>query len=75
MHLKLHILVALGDYCDCGFLITLGDCRHLDGCGFVDWCGDLVIVSAPNQGDICEGFLGLFPGGVPKATLVDCSCH
>jgi len=34
-----------------------------------------VIVSAPNPGDICEGFLGLFPGGVPKATLVDCSCH
>ena len=24
-------LVALGGDCDCGFLITLGDCRHLDG--------------------------------------------
>jgi hypothetical protein len=24
---------------------------------------------------ICEGFLGLFPDGAPKATLVDCSCH
>jgi hypothetical protein len=23
-------LVALGDSCDCGFLITLGDCRHQD---------------------------------------------
>ena len=29
-----------------------------------------MIVSAPNQGDICEGFLGLFPGGVTKTTLV-----
>ena len=37
MHLKLHILVTLGDYCDYGFLITLGDCRPLDGCGFIDW--------------------------------------
>jgi len=34
-----------------------------------------VIVSASNQGDICEGFLGLFPSGESKATLVDCSCH
>jgi len=30
-------LVALGDSCDCGFPITLGDYCHLDGCGFVDW--------------------------------------
>ena len=36
MHLKLHILVALGDCYDYRILITLGDCRHLDGCGFVD---------------------------------------
>ena len=71
MHLKLHILVAQGDCCDCGFLITLGDCRHLHICGFVDWRRDLVIVSAPNQGDICKGFLGLFSGGVPKVSLVD----
>ena len=27
------ILVALGNRCDCGFLVTLGDCRHLDGFG------------------------------------------
>jgi len=25
-------LVALGSNCNCGFLISLGDCRHLD-----DW--------------------------------------
>jgi hypothetical protein len=24
-------LVALGDHCCCNFLVTLGDCRHLDG--------------------------------------------
>ena len=24
---------------------------------------------------ICEGFLGLFSGETPKATLVNCSCH
>jgi hypothetical protein len=30
-------LVALGGDCDCGFLITLGDCHHLDGWLFVDW--------------------------------------
>jgi hypothetical protein len=30
-------LVALGGDCDCGFLITLGDCHHLDGWWFVDW--------------------------------------
>jgi len=24
-------------HCNCQFLITLGDCRHLDGCGFIDW--------------------------------------
>jgi hypothetical protein len=30
------------------FLVTLGDCRHLDGWWFVHWWGDLVIVSAPN---------------------------
>jgi hypothetical protein len=60
------ILVALGDCCDCGFLITLGDCRHLDGWWIVDWWGDLVIVSTPNQEVICEGLLW-FPGGVPNS--------
>jgi hypothetical protein len=24
-------LVALGDDCNSGFLVTFGDCRHLDG--------------------------------------------
>ena len=57
VHLRSH-LVALGGDCHCGFLITLGDCRHLDGWWFVDWWGDLVIVSAPNQ-SACEGLLCL----------------
>jgi len=37
VHLRLHILMALGGDCNCEFLITLGDCHHLDSCGFVDW--------------------------------------
>jgi hypothetical protein len=60
------IFVALGDCCNCGFLITLGDCRHLDGWWIVDWWGDLVIVSTPNQEVICDGLLW-FPGGVPNS--------
>ena len=67
--------MALGSDCNCGILITLDDCRHLDDWCWIDWWGDLVIVSAPNQGYICEGFLGLFPDEVPKATLVNCLCH
>jgi hypothetical protein len=40
-------LVALGCDCNCGILVTLGDCRHLDGWWLIDWWGDLVIVSSP----------------------------
>ena len=47
-------LVALGNLCDWGFLVTLGDCHHLDGlvdCGLlcearvvIMWCSEEVIV-------------------------------
>jgi hypothetical protein len=47
VHLVIAYLVALGNSCDCEFLITLGDYRHLDNWCFGDWKGDLVIVSAP----------------------------
>jgi hypothetical protein len=73
MHLWFNF-VALGGDCNCWFLITLGDCRHLDGWCWIDWWGDLVIVSAPNQGEFVRGHCGssaecLIP------TLVDCSCR
>jgi hypothetical protein len=66
VHLVIAYLVALSNSCDCGFLITLGDCRHLDGWCFGDWRGDLVIVSALNQ-SACEGFLGYSPAKHQKS--------
>jgi hypothetical protein len=70
MCLKFEHLVALVIVWAMGLLVTLGGC-HLDSLGsggILAWVGDhlwhfLVI---------CEGFLGLFPGGTPKAPLVDC---
>ena len=52
-------------------LVTLGDCRHLAGPeleGSLSGSGDCFW---PRSID-CEGFLCLFPGGAPKATLVEC---
>ena len=66
------IFVALGGDCNCGILVTLGDCRHLDGLWRIDWWGDLVIVSTPNQGDIVRGSCGS-PAECQIPTLVDCS--
>ena len=74
MHLLewLH-LVALGDRSSCGFLVTLGGCRHLDGLeqrrriGTSWW---LFVAISRWLWEVCA-----YLGGVPKATLVDCSCH
>ena len=74
MHLLewLH-LVALGDRFGCGFLVTLGGCRHLDGLeqrrriGTSWW---LFVAISRWLWEVCA-----YLGGEPKATLVDCSCH
>ena len=74
MHLLewLH-LVALGDRSSCGFLVTLGGCRHLDGLeqrrsfGTSWW---LFVAISRWLWEVC-----VYLGGEPKATLVDCSCH
>jgi len=66
-------LVALWDRFGCGFLVTLGGCRHLDGLeqrrsiGTSWWL--FVAISMWLWG-VCA-----YPGEEPKATLVDCACH
>jgi hypothetical protein len=59
----------------CGILVTLGGCRHLDGLEaaeelWQEWC--LIVLG--HLPVICEGCCA-FPGGAPKATLVNSSCH
>jgi hypothetical protein len=73
---KVHLLewlylVSLGALFCCGFLITLGGCRHLDGLEQWRSFGMLVIVRGHSLWS-CEGFLGLFPGRVPKVILMEC---
>jgi hypothetical protein len=54
-------------------LVTLGVCRHLDGPvigGSLSGVGDYLWPRSV----ACEGSCA-FPSGVPKATLVYCSCH
>jgi hypothetical protein len=69
---QLH-LVALGDRCGYGFLVTLGGCRHLDGLeqreglARVDDC--LWPASVIVRGLVPS------PAKSRKVTLVDCSCH
>jgi hypothetical protein len=67
-------LVALVDRLSCGIVVTLGGCRHLDGLEAAEelW-QDLVIVFG-HLPVIVRGSCA-FPGGEPKATLVDCACH
>jgi hypothetical protein len=57
-------LVALGDSCGCGVLVTLGGCCHLDGLEqrrSISTCWWLFVAGS---GD-CEGSY-TFPGGEPK---------
>ena len=65
-------LVALGNLCDWGFLVTLGDCHHQDG--MVD-CGlryevRVVIVRCSRE-EIVRGIV-LAPREPRRATLVEC---
>ena len=64
--------MALGDRSSCGFLVTLGGCRHLDGAAEELW-HELVIV----RGHLPVIVRGLVPSPAEsqKVTLVDCSCH
>ena len=54
-------------------LVTLGVCRHLDGPmigGSLSGVGDCLWPRSVAYEGSCA-----FPDGVPKATLVNCSCH
>ena len=70
MHLRLH-LVALGNICDCGFLVTLSDCHHLAGLV-------LVVDHGENLGgfwslrslSIVMGFVFIPAGDSLRATIV-----
>jgi hypothetical protein len=70
--MSLHLVgtwVSIG----CGILVTLGGCRHLDGLEAAEELWQVVLVLG-HLPVICEGCCA-FPGGAPKATLVNCSCH
>ena len=56
-----------------GFLVTLGGCSLLAGFGGVGCGGKLGDCAWPPPGGFVRGLC--FPGGEPKATLVDCACH
>ena len=67
--------MALGDRCGCGFFVSLGGCRHLDGLsseGASTRVGDCLL---PSPGD-CEGsctFLGEEPKGNSSGLLASLS--
>jgi hypothetical protein len=58
----------------CRIRITLGGCCHLDGFEAVEEFVARVVLVLGHLPVICEGCCA-FPGGAPKATLVNCSCH
>jgi hypothetical protein len=66
-------LVALGANCDCGFLIALGDCRHLNNWWFGDWWGDLGDCIYPLSRFLWCVFVPIPHGRSRMATLVNCS--
>ena len=65
--------MALGDRFAGGFFVTLGEYRHLVGLEELEALARVSDCSWPPLGD-CKGCCA-FPGGAPKATLVDCVCH
>ena len=56
----------------CGFLVTLGVCRRLDGLEQRRSVARVGNCSWPPPNDFLRGSCA-FPGGAPKATLVDCA--
>jgi hypothetical protein len=67
-------LVALEDRLSCGILVTLGDCRHLDGLEQQMSLWQKLVIVLGHLSVIVRGSCA-FPSGAPKATLVDCLCH
>jgi hypothetical protein len=67
-------LVALGDHLSCGILVTLDGCRHLDGLEQQRSLWQKLVLILGHLLMIVRGSC-VFPGGAPKATLVDCLCH
>ena len=67
-------LVALGNLCDWGFLVTLGDCHHLDGlvdCGLCrEACKeDYAVLRRRNCEEYCAR-----PAGAAKSNTSR-ACH
>ena len=64
-------LVALGNLCDWGFLVTLGDCHHLDG--LVDYglrCEAHVVIVRCSEEEIVRSIV-LAQRELQRATLVE----
>jgi hypothetical protein len=58
----------------CGILVSLGGCCHLGGMEAAEEFVARVVFVHGYLPVICEECC-VFPGGAPKATLVDCACH
>jgi hypothetical protein len=67
-------LVAIGDHCGCGFLVTLGGCRHLDGLHQRWRSGMCWWLFMADSGDLVRGIAPSLAKH-RKVALVNCLCH
>ena len=63
--------MALGNLCDWGFLVTLGDCHHLDSLVDCGLCCEAHVVIVQCSGEVIVKGIVLTPREPRRATLVE----